>query len=295
MSGYAVGHVLRTSHFSGTSLLVLIVIAEATHQDGTGAWPSIGSIAQLARTSDRNVSRVLRDLEAAGELRIERGAGPHGTHLYTVPGVGQLRLGDDTHVTPDNTSPRRRRHQGGDTHVTRGVTELRHQGGDTAVSPKPSVPALEPSMNLSRAARAPAIEIPTRMPTERQIAREQHRFGKEAERVWLQVTAKVGSPYTDRAALRIVHEHALAATRWATETQILTAIRRHMDAKSSPRRIPEWARLEVGEAEEREHRDREMAERAATDARLRDEPVDPAVLEQLKAATRSMRMAGAPS
>jgi hypothetical protein len=267
MSGYAVGHVLRTSRSSGTSLLVLIVIAEATHQDGTGAWPGISSIAQLARTTERTVYRVIRNLERAGELLIERGAGPHGTNLYAIPGVGQLRFGDDAGVTPDKVSPLTRGASGDDTRVTPPLT-TGASGDDTAVSPEPSIPVRDPSKNLSRAERAPAIEIPTRPLTQAQIEREQHAFGREAERVWLETAEKRGSSYTDRAALRIVHELAIKATRWASEAQVLAAIRRRLDVKSTPRRIPEWARLEQGDDAQREHAAR-AAERPA------DEIIEP--------------------
>lgn len=106
-----------------------------------------------------------------------------------------------------------------------------------------SYPVVDPVKNLSRAERAPAIEIPTKPLTQAQIEREQHAFGREAERIWLEVAEKCGSPYTDRAALRQVHDQAISATRWATEAQVLSAIRRRMDIKSSPRRLPEWARL----------------------------------------------------
>lgn len=255
MSGYAVGHVLRSSRASGTSLLVLIVIAEATHQDGTGAWPAVPSIAKLARTSERNVFRVIRELEEAGELQIERNAGPHGTNLYSIPGVGQLRLGDDMGVTPDKVSPLTAEAPGDDTRVTPPLTTATGRG-DTAMSPEPSLPVHEPSKNLSRAARAAAIEIPTRLPTRKEIEREQHRFGKEAEQVWTAAARKAGSPYITRGHLRQVHELAIEATRVASEGQVLSAIRRRLEAKSAPVRIPEWARLEQADDEQREHQRR---------------------------------------
>ncbi len=279
MSGYAVGHVLRTSKAYGTSLLVLIVIAEATHQDGRGAWPSIDSIANLARTSPRNVTRVIGDLERAGELVVERGVGPHGTNMYSIPGVGQMRLGDalpvtpdtvsgDAAVSPDNTSPRRRRHRPLTTAPLPLTTDAAR--GDKALSPEPSYPVLEPSEDPTRAARAQDVEIPTRPPTPAEVEREQHRFGKIAEDVWLERAPKVGSPYTDRAALRMVHHQAVAALQWASETQILAAIRRRMDPKSTPRRIPEWARQEAARDQELAHAQRRDLEHA--DEVIEDRP-----------------------
>lgn len=125
------------------------------------------------------------------------------------------------------------------------------------MSPEPSsYPVDEPSKNLSRAARAVASEIPTRLATPGQIRREQHRFGKAAEDVWRAAAEKAGSPYVTRGHLRQVHELAIGALRWATEAQILAAIARRLDAKSAPVRIPEWARLEAADAEQRAHADR---------------------------------------
>jgi hypothetical protein len=263
MSGYAVGHVLRSSRASGTSLLVLIVIAEATHQDGTGAWPAIASIARLARTTERSVYRVIRDLELAGELIVERGSGPHGTNLYAIPGIGQLRLGDDARVTPDKTSPLTTGASGDDTRVTRPLT-TGAPGDDTAVSPEPSsYPVLDPSKNLSRA-RPRAVEFEKTL-SPKQVERDQHRFGKEAERVWHEAARGSGNPYTDRPALRAVHDQAIEAARFADEQLVLAAIRERMDEKSSPRRIPEWARLAESDRRQAVRLARKAAERADRD------------------------------
>lgn len=252
MSGYAVGHVLRTSQATGTSLLVLIVIAEATHQDGTGAWPSVETISHFARTTERSVRRIIHALEASGELTIERNAGPHGTNLYAIPGVGQVRLGEDVGVSPDKLSfghPRRRRRTTGAS-----TPDNRNQTPDKAMSAEPSLePLLEPSLEPARAPRAEGPEIPTRLPTRAEVEAEQHRFGKIAENAWLERTAIVGSPYTDRSALRNVHHQAVAALQWASEAQILAAIRNRLDAKSTPRRIPEWSRLEAANEDRTAH------------------------------------------
>ena len=131
MSGYAVGHVLRNSRFNGTALLVLIVIAEATHQDGRGAWPSVASIADLARTTERNVRRVLRQLEKSGELVTDHGKGPYGTSMYAIP-MAQLRLAEGTDNLSGGRVRRRRR-------TTKAV------GDDKATSANPSSIRNQPS------------------------------------------------------------------------------------------------------------------------------------------------------
>jgi hypothetical protein len=69
------------------SLVVLLMIANHARSDGTGAWPSIATLAKEARMSERQVQYCLRQLAKSGELRVKREAGPHGTNLYSIPGV----------------------------------------------------------------------------------------------------------------------------------------------------------------------------------------------------------------
>ncbi len=64
---------------------VLISIANHAKADGTGAWPSIATIAHESRLSEREVQLAIPKLEALGELRVDRGVGPKGTHLYSMP------------------------------------------------------------------------------------------------------------------------------------------------------------------------------------------------------------------
>lgn len=70
---------------------VLLSIANHAKSDGTGAWPSTTTIARESRLSRREVQRSLRELIDLGELTIELGAGPHGTNLYSIPGVTTCR------------------------------------------------------------------------------------------------------------------------------------------------------------------------------------------------------------
>jgi hypothetical protein len=65
--------------------MVLVVIAEAAHNDGTHAWPSLSKIAALANIGTRSVDRALVELEAAGEVVIERRH--RRTNRYTIPGL----------------------------------------------------------------------------------------------------------------------------------------------------------------------------------------------------------------
>ncbi len=72
------------SPHSGTALLLLLAIADNTHDDGGGAYPSIKTLAKKARISERNVHYGLRELITSGSLRCEYKAGPHGVNVYAV-------------------------------------------------------------------------------------------------------------------------------------------------------------------------------------------------------------------
>lgn len=56
---------------SSRDLLVLLVLADHAHDDGSRAWPSINTIAVKARMTRRTVSTALRSLEAVGAIERE--------------------------------------------------------------------------------------------------------------------------------------------------------------------------------------------------------------------------------
>lgn len=126
---------------SGTDLLVLLAIADNAHKDGSGAWPTVGSLAQRARISERTIQRCIQRLVEMGELTVKYNGGPDGQNAYTVT-MGGDNLSPRQDVTPD-------------TGVTGGVTQLRHRGGDTAMSPEPSKNHQEPTTD----ARPKASEL----------------------------------------------------------------------------------------------------------------------------------------
>ncbi len=84
MSYACISRVLAHSRQTGTAKLLLIAIAAFAEDDGTGAAPSIATLARLAGTGERNVQLVLRKLEQTGELGCEIGAGPDGCNRYTI-------------------------------------------------------------------------------------------------------------------------------------------------------------------------------------------------------------------
>lgn len=72
------------SKSKGSALLLLLAIADHAHDDRSGAYPAIETLARKVRMSARNVQMLIRQLEARGELSVELNAGPHRANLYTV-------------------------------------------------------------------------------------------------------------------------------------------------------------------------------------------------------------------
>lgn len=72
----------------GSALLLLLAIADYAKDDGTGAWPSIETLAKKTRMGRRNVQKLLRKLEDEGELIVYQGKGPkygqYPTNLYNI-------------------------------------------------------------------------------------------------------------------------------------------------------------------------------------------------------------------
>lgn len=72
----------ESSH-SGSALLALLALADRADDDGY-CWPAIAEIARRARVSERQVKRILEQLEASGELYIVRSAGRGRKSEYLV-------------------------------------------------------------------------------------------------------------------------------------------------------------------------------------------------------------------
>jgi pyocin large subunit-like protein len=63
--------------------LVLLALADHCHDDGRCAWPSIATIAQKTRMSERGVQYALRELEESGRI-VREGWSRHRTTMYRV-------------------------------------------------------------------------------------------------------------------------------------------------------------------------------------------------------------------
>jgi hypothetical protein len=118
--------VWEQSRAEGTDRLILLAIADYAHDDGTEAFPSVATLAEKAKVSERTVQRSIRSLVLLGELQVEQNAGRRGANVYTI------RMGrqSDTPVNltpPTESHPRQR--DGvtpvtprGDTRVTRTIS-----------------------------------------------------------------------------------------------------------------------------------------------------------------------------
>src|SRR5688572_3145672 len=76
-------HVWKNSKLGGTKLLCLLALADRADDDGI-AYPSIKTLAEKIRMSERNTHYLLSKIEDSGELVIERSAGLRGCNLFRV-------------------------------------------------------------------------------------------------------------------------------------------------------------------------------------------------------------------
>ena len=77
----------------GSSLLLLLAIADHADDRGENAWPSVDTLARKTRMTPRQVQKLIRKLEASGELVVKRSRGGRKRcHLFTVstPTNGEL-------------------------------------------------------------------------------------------------------------------------------------------------------------------------------------------------------------
>jgi Helix-turn-helix domain len=123
--------VFKHSRQKGSDLLLLIALAEYANDDGE-AYPSITTLAKRCRMSVRNCQYRIRQLIAAGELRIRENAGPRGVNVFVVQGAAHFTGG---------CSPL---HQGG---------EVSRPGGVKLTASRTlREPSIEPRKTLSRSA-----------------------------------------------------------------------------------------------------------------------------------------------
>jgi hypothetical protein len=187
MSVQASSWVIEHSQHKGSALLVLLMIANHAHADGTNAFPSIETLAKECRMSDRQITRIIQGLEASGELKINRSAGRF-SHRYSLPLMplnSDKLSGFKYQPNPDKsrTNPDKSR-----------------TNPDIAMSPEPSLePSLEPPSNNNKRARATVLPedfTPDEPPKKLKDSFTQEQLGEEFEQFRDHHTAK-GSKFTD--------------------------------------------------------------------------------------------------
>jgi hypothetical protein len=124
ISVQAISWVIEHSKHSLGNFIVLLMVANHAKSDGTGAWPSVDTLARESRLSERETRYCLRALEQSGELQTKFGKGPHGTNIYNLPLVRGA-----------NSAPR-------GAICNTGGGNLRHKGGQST-APEPSLTVLK--------------------------------------------------------------------------------------------------------------------------------------------------------
>ena len=119
MSIKVMTYIWEHSKHKGSGLLLLLAIGDHAHDDGTGAYPSVKTLAEKVRMSERSVHYLIKRLVASGELGVDSAAGPKGCNLFRV----QMAEGVQTSVG--------------------GGANQRMQG----VQPIAPEPSIEPSLN----------------------------------------------------------------------------------------------------------------------------------------------------
>lgn len=118
-----------------TAKLLLVALANHANPDGTSIRPSVETLARYMEASTRTVQRALRNLEAAGFIRVTRKASRarHWTTEYALVLERLAAPGDILSPRSRVTSAPPPGDNGGAPRVTSGVIP-----GDIAVSPQPS-------------------------------------------------------------------------------------------------------------------------------------------------------------
>lgn len=144
MSVLVMNDIWRHSKEKGSRLLLLLAIADNANDAGV-AWPSISTLAQKTRMSERQVQRMVQGLVADGALLYEPGNGRGHTHKFFIP--PQTSESDKPRQPVTVSEPIKPRQDVTDYQTKRVTSETERVTscpikGDIAMSPEPSI---EPS------------------------------------------------------------------------------------------------------------------------------------------------------
>jgi DNA-binding transcriptional ArsR family regulator len=99
------------------TLLVLLALADFANEKGI-CWPSVGSLAKMARLERRQVQYVLRKLEEKGLIAKEKMTGRYEPNIYKVLcGRGAIS------APLDENQGRNQRHRGAQSTALRGAPQ----------------------------------------------------------------------------------------------------------------------------------------------------------------------------
>jgi hypothetical protein len=126
-----------------TKMVIMLALADHSNSDGI-SYPGVTSLAKKARISERQLQKILRQLEASGDLRVEYNEGKKTssgtTNCYYLVKY-RVKLGLERGVTHDTPSKK----QG-----VNSTTPLKSQGVSPTtpqgVSPTTPKPSLQPSV-----------------------------------------------------------------------------------------------------------------------------------------------------
>jgi hypothetical protein len=96
MSVEATRTVWAHSRQHGEALVVLLAIADFTNADGI-AWPAASTLAAKSRVCTQSLWRIIKRLEADGEIETERGGGRTLTNRYRITGNSRFGNSDFGH------------------------------------------------------------------------------------------------------------------------------------------------------------------------------------------------------
>lgn len=229
MSIVCLSHVMRYSEAKLGARLVLFVLAEHAHDDGSNAFPTVATMAERSRLTRKAVQTSLRRLEADGMIAAE-GFGPNGQVSYRVSMGGVV------------STPRVADDQGG---------RSSRPGGGVAATPEPKANPSSTRPTADCASDDRRAKVPEDFPAElRPAAREVLRVLRAvaedhpgAKAVWPREVALAMTATPRRA--HVATAHALAG--WAVDppraikdvvATYRTFLRRERDL-ASPERIAE--------------------------------------------------------
>jgi hypothetical protein len=158
-----------SGRWSGSDLVMMLALADFANDNGY-CWPSVPTLAQKCRTTERQAQRILHrlmDEDAPGIERARTGNGAGHSSMYCI--IAEHLKKDDTSVilldeetvTPETPLPEKRV-----TSRAKRVTS-RVKKGDTGVTRSVIEPSIEQSL-LPQADSEPTTSPPKPPPTEHQ-------------------------------------------------------------------------------------------------------------------------------